>query len=385
MGQHTMPAIKHLQRSVTSYENHGAFRWNKPSFQAFQLRPWTKDPEIEETLRGSLGIYGPGVASEISSRAKSVPAREKNQMCLERDEVRTAHSVSNMREFISLAPKSSLEAMPVRPPLSKTKQIPGRYFPKATPADTARVVSFSVFRRYRPPVRSRAQAIGNSKSLDTNNLPIESVSFLDTFPRSHRGSNSPSFGRGRRIKKPNRSFGVTEFPEIKSEIFAICFNNMHVSGGSSRRQKDEAGGDIVSGTGEKSNGKLSQYDPSSELHSDYYTIKRLSLGTPSSKAGSSSRAFSVVLRGQPKLLHPKLALMGEDATQEIRPNKGTGGGARSSDSSLVDAAENQLECAAAAESDNARLSEDPKQAAGPKVMVKIDAPVMPPIDMATLS
>ncbi|RUS73312.1 hypothetical protein EGW08_018923 [Elysia chlorotica] len=384
MGQHTMPAIKHLQRSVTSYENHGAFRWNKPSFQAFQLRPWTKDREIEETLRGSLGIYGPGVASEISSRAKSVPAREKNQMGLDRDEVRTAHSVSNMREFISLAPKSSLEAMPVRPPLSKTKQIPGRYFPKATPADTARVVSFSVYRRYRPPVRARAPAIGNSKSLDTNNLPLESVSFLDTLPKSHRASHSPNFGGGRRIKKPNRSFGVTEFPEIKSEIFAICFNNMHVSGGSSRHPKEENGGEGVNGAGEKSVGKQPQYDPNSELHSDYYTIKRLSLGTPSSKAGSSARAFSVVLRGQPKLLHPKLVLMGEDATQEMHPNKGTEVGARSTDSSVVGAAENQNECTAEAECDNASPSEGAKLP-GPKVMVKIDTPVMPPIDMVALS
>ncbi|GFR86421.1 hypothetical protein ElyMa_004199100 [Elysia marginata] len=376
-----MPAIKQLQRSVTSYENHGAFRWNKPSFQAFQLRPWTKDPEVEETLRGSLGIYGPGVASEISSRAKSVPAREKNQMGLDRDEIRTAHSVSNMREFISLAPKSSLEAMPVRPPLSKTKQIPGRYFPKATPADTARVVSFSVFRRYRPPVRPRVPAIGNSKSLDTNNLPLESVSFLDTLPRSHRGSNSPNFGGGRRIKKPNRNFGTMEFPEIKSEIFAICFNNMHVSGGSSRRQKDESGAEINGATGEKSGGKLSQYDPNSELHSDYYTIKRLSLATPSSKAGSSTRAFSVVLRGQPKRLHPKLVLMGEDSAQEARPNKDIEGGARSVESSVV---EIQNEGTVAAESDISP-NEGQNKPTGAKVMLKIDTPIMPPVDMGVLS
>ena len=335
---------------------------------------------MEETLRGSLGIYGPGVASEISSRAKSVPAREKNQMGLDREEIRTAHSVSNMREFISLAPKSSLEAMPVRPPLSKTKQIPGRYFPKATAADTARVVSFSVFRRYRPPVRPRAPAIGNSKSLDTNNLPVESVSFLDTLPRSHRGGNSPNFGGGRRIKKPNRSFGVTEFPDIKSEIFAICFNNMHISGGSSRRQKDDVAGDGGSGSGDKSGAKLSQYDPNSELHSDYYTIKRLSLGTSSSKAGSSARAFSVVLRGQPKLLHPKLVLMADDMAQEPHLNKGMGGDAKSADSSEIGAAENQNEGTAVAESDNVPPSDGQKQGAGPKVTVKIDTPIMPSVD-----
>ncbi|GFO25566.1 hypothetical protein PoB_005207100 [Plakobranchus ocellatus] len=306
---------------------------------------------------------------------------------MDRDDVRTAHSVSNMREFIPLAPKSSLEAMPVRPPLSKTKQIPGRYFPKATPADTARVVSFSVFRRYRPPVRPRAPAIGNSKSLDTNNIPLESVSFLDTLPRSHRGSNSPNFGGGRRIKKPNRQFGGTEFPEIKSEIFAICFNNNHVTGGSSRRLKDDGAGDGGTGNNsDKSGAKISQYDPNSELHSDYYTIKRLSLGTPSSlKTGSSARSFSVVLRGQPKRLHPKLVLMSDNVPQDARPNKDIEGETKSADSSATGAAENHKEDSVVVESDHVSPNDGKKQGGGSKMTVKIDSALMPPIDMAELS
>lgn len=310
MTQHAiiMPSAKPIQRSITSYENHGAFRWNKPAFQAFQLKPWNKDQEIEDCVKSSLGIYGPQSQIEMG-RAKSVPARQKEQF-IDRNDVRTAHSVANMCDMISLKPKSSLEALPTRPPLSKTKQIPGRYFPKATPIDIEKVMHFNTFRRYKAPVRLRTidRPIGNSKSLDTSDLPMETVSFLNVHPKSSPQKTS-NFGRQfYRMKRSN-----TEFPQIKSEVFAISFNSNLKN---SRKPEDVASSALLlNGGNDTPKSGANDYDPISELHSDYYTIKRVSVATTNTAKSapnpSARKSFSVVLRGLPKRLHSKLMLQNE--------------------------------------------------------------------------
>ena len=227
--------------------------------------------------------------------------------------------MSSTRHLTHLAlPKNSLDGLPNRPPLSRTKQVPGRYFPKPTTPESVKVISFSIYRRYKPPVRLRSTNTGNSRSLNTNNIPVESLSFVDVVPRPDR-QLSPEFRRPHPRSRPPHH---TEFLQDKRDIFAISFN-MHNENCKDFTEGHRPDIDLCHNTSNGGKHLASAFSCKSVLRSDYYTIKRLSVNTwpaKSANVASSTTAtdkrFSVVLRGQPKQIHPKILFLDEEEQRE---------------------------------------------------------------------
>ncbi|KAL8609463.1 hypothetical protein ACOMHN_037985 [Nucella lapillus] len=121
-----------------------------------------------------------------------------------------------------------------------------------------------------------AQSHTADPSSRVNAFNSASVSRMD---RQH----SPSFNQ--RIARTRQQL-QKDRPELSSEVFAICFKQ-----------------DLDNKT----------YDPHSELHSDYYSIKRFKM--PTARLGrpgnNDNDSFAVVLRGHRKHLHKKMLLSAE--------------------------------------------------------------------------
>ena len=159
---------------------------------------------------------------------------------------------------------------------------------------------------------------------------------MDSLPRPGR-QTSAGLNRLRLSRKKHAQTEIRS--DVKSEIFAICFN----PGGSSPKLPvgDEARGanvatlpEIDNTTGHKEVKTALSYDPKSELHSDYYTIKRVSVNSSMAKGAvavtpstTQKNRFSVILRGQPKRLHTKLLFPDEDGQREEGSSGGSDQGA----------------------------------------------------------
>nr|KAG5704897.1 hypothetical protein BaRGS_003880 [Batillaria attramentaria] len=273
----------HTQRGkvVSSRENHGGFRWHRPAFQPFQLKPWVRDLDFEEELRSSLAVYGPSAMADSSHRVRRP----------DRKETRTAQSNVSVRDLLMPATKRSVATFPARPPISRGKQIPGRFFPKPTFTDEQKA-QIEMLRRNPPPPRKASSLYSVSSPTRKSHPEADGFSFDSASVSRMDRQNSPSYNQ--RIVRARQQLHH-ERPELRSEVFAICF-------------KHDLDG-------------LEQYDPNSELHSDYYTIKRLRM--PAARLGRrmdvslDNNKFAVVLRGHRKHLHNKFILSADDTESLI--------------------------------------------------------------------
>lgn len=266
----------------TSRENHGGFRWHRPAFQPFQLKPWVKDPDMEEELRESLAVIGPNTMTDMHRFHRSLTAPPATVSSLEKrrgekkDVAKATHSSLSIHDILNPATKRSVATFPARPPMSRGKQIPGRFFPKPTLTEEQRA-QLEFFKMAKPRKASSLHSSSPPHQADSAGERVfdssDSVSRMD---RQH----SPSFNQ--RIARTRQQLH-RDRPELRSEVFAICF---------------------------KQDLDTTAYDPNSELHSDYYSIKRLKM--PVVRLGRPVKTniddFAVVLRGQRKHLHKKFLL-----------------------------------------------------------------------------
>lgn len=284
-----LPAPVPSQRGQrrTARENHGGFRWHRPAFQPFQLKPWVKDLEMEEELRESLAVIGPNTMTDMHRfhRSLTAPPATVSSLELRREKKdyfpKTAQSSPSIRDLLTPATKRSVATFPARPPLSKGKQIPGRFFPKPTLTEEQRV-QLELFRRMKPRKASSLYSSSPSRQGESAERAFDSSAASVSMSRMDR-QHSPSFNQ--RIARTRQQLH-RERPELRSEVFAICFKQ-----------------DLDS----------TAYDPHSELHSDYYSIKRLKM--PVARLGCPVKTnvddFAVVLRGRRKHLHKKFLLSAE--------------------------------------------------------------------------
>ncbi|XP_067670872.1 uncharacterized protein [Haliotis asinina] len=179
-----------------------------------------------------------------------------------------------LKAIYSKSNKKSIEPLPLRPAMTRAKQVPGRYFPKAILTDEHKMAIACA--KPTKPIPVRKESFPPIKGLD---FMKTSLSLLPPQSRtSHNASFNPKIAHTRK--------SLRMFPEVPTEVFAISFP-----------------GDAKQ-----------EYDPKSELHSDYYSITRVNVN--SAKEGhaaknqakaqsSSSNDFRVVLRGHRKLLHDR--------------------------------------------------------------------------------
>ncbi|KAL3876411.1 hypothetical protein ACJMK2_034260 [Sinanodonta woodiana] len=169
-------------------------------------------------------------------------------------------------------------ALPLRPAFQRSVTIPGRYFPKPSQIEDHREnvqnrnVSLSLHERSRTfSTRSTASLLSRSSSRVTK------VSDGFAFKRSDITSNISQNSR-RKVTFLNKSVSSENNPDEKVNLYAISF----------RTDVDEG------------------YDPKSELHSDYYTIKRISPTSRQVTFPSKDTDFFTVLHGRPKFLHGRI-------------------------------------------------------------------------------
>lgn len=265
----------------TNRENHGGFRWHRPAFQPFQLKPWVRDPDAEEELRESLAVIGPNTMTDIHRYQRSLTAPPATVSSLEKrrekkDVPKKTHSSLSIRDLLTPATKRSVATFPARPPMSRGKQIPGRFFPKPTLTEEQRA-QLELFKRAKPRKSSSLYSSSPSHQADSAaDRVFDSSASVSRMDRQHSASFNHRIARTRQQLQRER-------PELRSEVFAICFKQ-----------------DLDS----------TAYDPNSELHSDYYSIKRLKM--PVARLGRPVKTniddFAVVLRGQRKHLHKKFLL-----------------------------------------------------------------------------
>lgn len=244
---------------------------------------------MEEELKESLAVIGPSAMNDLHHRhhQRSFTAPPATVSSLEmwrygagggerREAPKTAKSSVSIRNLLNPSTKLSITTFPARPPLSKGKQIPGHFFPKPMLTEEQKA-QLELFRRMKPHKVASLQSTYPSIHGDSGD-GASSVSRMD---RQHRPSYNKRIALTRQQLQNNR-------PEVKSEVFAICFKHDM---------------DMIS----------TAYDPHSELHSDYYSIKRLKM--PVARLGRPVKTtvddFAVVLRGQRKHLHNKFLLSAE--------------------------------------------------------------------------
>ncbi|KAK6170593.1 hypothetical protein SNE40_018951 [Patella caerulea] len=165
-------------------------------------------------------------------------------------------------------PDIKQSALPSRAPMSHNSKIPGRLFQKCPEVlmensnyESARLSTMSA----KLPTRAIVP-----KDIPVDMLPVrESVSsklpIRPIRPMSARGNTNTS---------------LYDFSTLESEIYAISF---------------------------KDNGRSKNYDPDSELHSDYYTIRRLPVRCKkNSVKKDKSVDLSLLLTGERKEIHSRL-------------------------------------------------------------------------------
>ncbi|KAL8609464.1 hypothetical protein ACOMHN_037986 [Nucella lapillus] len=63
-------------------ESHGGFRWHRPAFQPFQLKPWARDLDLETEMRDSLAVMGPNHRGGPSTPAPTLLHRSSHHRVL---------------------------------------------------------------------------------------------------------------------------------------------------------------------------------------------------------------------------------------------------------------------------------------------------------------
>ncbi|KAL8579447.1 hypothetical protein ACOMHN_026812 [Nucella lapillus] len=130
---------------------HGAYRWRRPSprhhhpssSQAGKV--WAADPQLEEDLRESLVVMGPGSVINTPhrlSRSLTAPPASLQSSSLEgeeeqdeerKEDTKTPQSAFSFKDLVPRNTEESVTVFPVRPPMSQaTRPIPGRLFAKPT-------------------------------------------------------------------------------------------------------------------------------------------------------------------------------------------------------------------------------------------------------------
>ncbi|KAK3612465.1 hypothetical protein CHS0354_032080 [Potamilus streckersoni] len=170
------------------------------------------------------------------------------------------------------------KALPLRPAFQRSVTIPGRYFPKPSQIEDQkenfqnRNVSESLRERSRTiSTRSTASLLSRSSSRVTK------LSDGFAFKRSDTTSSISQNSR-RKVTFLNKPVSSENNLDEKVDLYAISF----------RTDVDEG------------------YDPKSELHSDYYTIKRISPTSRQVTFPSKDTNFFTVLHGRPKFLHGRI-------------------------------------------------------------------------------
>ena len=277
----------------------GGLRSHRPAFQPFQLKPFMKgqDPEPILAVLGPNGHPAPESRASIP-RSVTAPPTVVSSMDKKREEEKreplskTSHSSLSYRDLLTPTTKRSLSTFPARPALSKGKQVPGRFFPKPILTEEQKTQLEALKRA--TPALSKSVSLPSTTPISKpdashgvgvfNSLPSGSVTRMD---RQH----SPSYNQ--RIARTRLQL-QKERPDVRSEVFAICF---------------------------KQDMDSKDYDPASELHSDYYSIKRLKM--PMARLGRpmdiSTNGFAVVLQGRRKHLHKKALLSVDDTDALLEP------------------------------------------------------------------
>ncbi|XP_046379513.1 uncharacterized protein LOC124151200 [Haliotis rufescens] len=250
-------------------------RWSGGSLYVPGLsKQETRDVKSSYSYTDTSGVSSPlrilGATSNVNGRrvqssfAPTIPMRADS---------RELTSLT-LKAIYSKNNKKSIEALPLRPAMARAKQVPGRYFPKAILTDEQKVALASAKPSRPSPLKK--ESFPPIKGLD---FMKTSFSLLPPAPRartSHNASFNPKIAQTRK--------SLRMFPEVQTEVFSISFQ------GDTRQE----------------------YDPNSELHSDYYSVTRVSVN--SAKDGqksqmkaqpSSASDFRIVLRGHRKLLHDR--------------------------------------------------------------------------------
>ena len=213
----------------------------------------------------------------------------------------------------SISKTGKYDALPSRPVFQRNSHVPGRYFPKPPASEELSIhsksVSDSMSERPRtltprsiytpknPPnsrgsssrplksstshVRRNAGIIKGSvcKATETTSRP----SSFSTIKSSSTVRSAASALSSDRLLISRKPISVPGQDAEKADLFSISFRN----------EEPEQGTTAVNGS----------YDPKSELHSDYYTVKRLRLSARQVSFPKSSVDFRPVLQGKTKTLH----------------------------------------------------------------------------------
>ena len=207
-------------------------------------------------------------------------------------------SMITFRDASNISAKQSVDSLPFRPAMTRSKQIPGRYFPKPVLSEDHKAVLdvASPKRMLFPSKINPLPQLPSGLDIQSSSLGFSSKESPYKLKKIISSFCNPKIAKTRR--------SLRAFPEIQTEVFSICF------------QKYES----------------SDYDPNSELHSDYYSIRRVNLpNTPKHRLGqpghhskgllpATCAEFAVVLRGHRKRLHARMFVPSEGA---VTPAEGT--------------------------------------------------------------
>ena len=227
------------------------------------------------------------------------------------------NSFSSDNGFTSSVAKSvpragKYDALPSRPVFQRSAHVPGRYFPKPPASEELNVQcksvsesfterprthtprSLYVFTPKNPPNSrgSSSRPLKSSTSHGSRNPGIIKGSVCkatETIRPSSLSGKSTSTARSVASALSTDRLLVTRKPlsvqgsEVDKDLFSISFRN----------DEGDAGPVSINGS----------YDPHSEMHSDYYTIKRLRLSARQVSFPKGGGDFRTVLQGKPKTLH----------------------------------------------------------------------------------
>ena len=204
------------------------------------------------------------------------------------------------------------DALPSRPVFQRNSHVPGRFFPKPPATDELSIHIKSLgdslsasdrprtltphTRVYTPrnPPNSRGSSSRPPKSSTSRGLRHSGIikgsvckATEITRPWSFSGKSTSSL-RSTATSLSTEKLMISRKPingqtadVVKADLFSISFRN------------DDQGTTPVN----------SNYDPQSELHSDYYTTKKLRLSARQVTFPKGSGDFKPVLQGKPKQLH----------------------------------------------------------------------------------
>ena len=206
------------------------------------------------------------------------------------------------------------DALPSRPVFQRNTHVPGRYFPKPPSMSDELAIqsksisdSFSERSRTFTPRSIHAYTPKNPpNSRGSSSRPLKSAT---SYGNRHAGIIKGSVCKATEITRPSSLSGksasttrsvasalsndrllITRKPlsvpgseADKTDLFSISFRN----------DERDVGTTATNGS----------YDPQSEMHSDYYTVKRLRLSARQVTFPKGGGDFRTVLQGKPKTLH----------------------------------------------------------------------------------